>query len=312
MISQKKLKIGFQMCPMEQTVPGTDNTILLMQECCQRGHDVYHFLPDQISLDDTGRITGLVCPVTVDLSVSPHYQMRADDWMDLSEFDAIFFRQDPPFDLAYITNTHILERISDQVLFVNHPRWIRGMPDKISIFDFPEFLAPTLVSKETQAITNFFTEHGPDIVAKPLYGFHGHGIERSSDLNELLVWAREHNEPLMFQPFLKEIEQGNKRIVLFDGEVAGSLITIPDNDFRIYRDSEDLAYELTDRERVLFEKMGPLLKERGLLFVGVDLIGPYLTEINVGSVASIVRLNAIYGGAHEKKLIDIVENKLGV
>jgi glutathione synthase len=304
------MKIGFQMHAMEKTVPGEEHTLALMEEARRRGYAGYHFEPGSVSLCEDGTIKAMVAPVEVDCTAQPHYTLGAYEQMDLAELDVIFFRQDPPFDMAYVTNTYLLQRLEDQVLFVNNPRWIREMPDKLSIFDYPEYLPPTLVSRESPDIEAFFAAH-KDVVIKPLYGFHGHGIERTSEVAVALKAAEMSDVPIMFQPFLPEIAEGNKRIVLYDGEIVGALKTVPsDEEFRIYRDSVDVAYEPSAEEIALCAKMAPVLKERGLIFVGLDLIGPYLTEINVGSVGSLLRLNAVYGGSYEGKLFDVIEAKI--
>jgi glutathione synthase len=298
------MKIGFQMCPLDEAKPGYDNSHLLICEALTRGHTVYHFTPDMISLDQTGRLSA---PALLLSGSKNGIDETQPVTLDLRDLDVLFFRQDPPFDMAYITNTYLLERLEGEVLFVNHPRWIREMPDKFSIFDYADFMSPTLVSRDPKEIETFFQAHNHDVVAKPLYGFKGHGIERLSSPAQALDILAQTNEPLMFQPFLPEIKEGNKRIVLFNGEIVGALKTVPDGDFRIYRDSQDIAYTPTADEIAFCEKLAPLLRARGLIFVGLDLIGSYLTEINVGSVGSLVRLNQIYNDSFDAKLFDCVE-----
>lgn len=233
----------------------------------------------------------------------------------LEEFDVVFFRQDPPVNMAYITNTYLLEHLKAHgVTLVNDPFWIRNMADKLSIFDFPEYLPPTLVSRNITEIEAFFAIH-KDVVVKPLYGFHGHGIIRTRNSAEVEEQLTHTKEPLMLQPFLSEIKEGNKRIVFFDGAVVGALRSIvpdPDKEFRIYRDSIDEPYTLTPEEEVMCEKIGAYLKERGLIFIGIDLIGAYLTEINVGSVGSIYRLDELYHDNFSGKLFDVIQQKRSV
>ncbi len=303
------MKIGVQMFSLDQAIPGYDNSLLLIQEGNKRGHEVYHFLPEDITLDEQDRLTATARRAYADIR-GKDIRADRDEEINLEDLDVIFFRQDPPFDMAYITNTYLLERLEGKVLMVNNPRWIRDMPDKLSIFDFKEFLPPTLVTRNKGKITQFFADNNNDVVGKPLYGFKGHGIERISTPEQAFAMLGATNEPVMFQPFLKEIKDGNIRLVLFDGELIGSLKSIPDEDFRIFRDSKDIAYTPTDHDLKLCERLKPVLKERGLLFVGLDFIGPYLTEINVGSVGSIVRLNEVYADCYEAKLFDCIEAKL--
>lgn len=292
------------MCPLAEAKPGYDNTLLLIAEALRRGHEAYHFLPDDISMDESGRLQARARPLVL---TAETVNAGTDFTLDLTGLDVLFFRQDPPFDMAYITNTYLLERLEHDVLLVNHPRWIRDMPDKLSIFDYPDFMAPTLISRDEDEIRQFFAAHNHDIVAKPLYGFKGHGIERVSSAEQVLDLLHGMREPIMLQPFLPQIKDGNKRIVLFNGTVVGALKSVPGEDFRIYRDSADVAYEPTAAELALCEKLAPTLRARGLIFVGLDLIGPYLTEINVGSVGSLLRLNHIYQEHFERKLFDCVE-----
>lgn len=310
------MKIAFQMEPMAETLAGKNNTLRMMEEACVRGHDVYHYEPETLSMDKGG-LYALLSKTYVDQSKTPHYEQQTHTRQKLNDFDVVFFRQDPPVDMAYVTNTYLLERLKkDRVVLVNDPFWIRNMADKISIFDFPDHIPPTLISRSLEEMSVFFDTY-KDIVVKPLYGFHGHGIFRTRDLADVEKALQDQKpdacEPLMLQPFLPEIKDGNKRIVFFDGEIVGALRTIvpdPDKEFRIYRDSIDEIYTPTKDEEALCKKIGALLKERGLLFVGIDLIGSYLTEINVGSVGSIVRLDELYQGNFSVRLFDIIEKKV--
>ncbi len=213
--------------------------------------------------------------------------------------------------MGFVTTTYILERLKNQgVLVTNDPFWIRNTPDKLFIFDFEKHMPPTLVSSDMNAIEKFFAVH-KDVVIKPLYSFHGHGITRSSSPDAAGKELEKYGEPLMFQPFLEEVKDGNKRVVLFGGGIVGALNTIPpDGEFRVYRDSVDEAYEPTEQERILCEEIGAVMKERGIHFAGVDFIGSYLTEVNVGSVGSLVRLNKIYNKKFESMLWDVLEKKI--
>ena len=297
------MKIGFQMFPLAMAKPGYDNTLLLIEEALRRGFEAYHFVPEDVSMNTQGRLFARARMMYLD---GETLAQKDDMILDLHDLDVLFFRQDPPFDMAYITNTYLLERLEHDVLMVNHPRWIRDMPDKLSIFDYQDYMAPTLISRDRDAISTFLDNHNHDVVAKPLYGFKGHGIERVSNAAAVMAMVDQMAEPIMLQPFLPQIREGNKRIVLFNGAVVGALKSVPEEDFRIYRDSQDLPYEPTEDELKLCHEIAPLLIDRGLIFVGLDLIGPYLTEINVGSVGSLQRLNEIYNDHFETKLFDCV------
>ena len=291
------------MFPLAMAKPGYDNTLLLIEEALRRGFEAYHFIPEDVSMNTQGRLFTRARLMAFD---GENIVQKDDMVLDLHDLDVLFFRQDPPFDMAYITNTYLLERLEHDVLMVNHPRWIRDMPDKLSIFDCQDYMAPTLISRDRDHLAAFLSEQNNDVVAKPLYGFKGHGIERVSSIDAIMSMIDTMAEPIMLQPFLPQIREGNKRIVLFNGEIVGALKSVPEEDFRIYRDSQDLAYEPTEDELKLCRDIAPLLVERGLIFVGLDLIGPYLTEINVGSVGSLQRLNAIYKDHFETKLFDCI------
>lgn len=304
------MKVAFQMQDMADTSPDDTNALILIQEANRRGHQVYHYQPETVSLDNTG-IYAPCAPVTVDVSKEDYYQIGTHEKMDLSGFDVIWFRQDPPFDMAYVTNTFILERLTAAgVLIVNNPYWIRNMPDKLSIFDFPDYLPPTLVSRDVSEIQRFLDEH-KDVVVKPLYSFFGHGIIRTSDIDDIQTELSNYVEPLMFQPYLKDIKDGNKRLVFFDGEFVGAIKTINQDtqEFRVYRDSIDSAYQLTLDEEQFCRRVKPILQDRDLVFVGIDFVGPYLLEINTGSVGSLMRMNSVYNDQFEQKLWEVVENK---
>lgn len=306
------MKIAFQMESPADADREYSASLLLIQEACARGHEVFHYLPENLSLDHNDGIRAFAAPITVDLAKEPHYTLGTYGAVDLTEFDAVFLRQDPPFDMGYLSTTYILERLHRRGVYVsNDPFWVRNMPEKLSIFDFAEYLPPTLVTRDMREIEKFFSEH-KDVVIKPLYSFHGHGIVRCSSAAQARKEIGAANDPLMFQPFLKEIYEGNKRIVLFDGEIAGALSTVlgQGEEFRIFRDSVDVAYEPSESEIAMCKKIGRVCKERGQAFVGIDLIGPYLTEINVTSTGSLARLNKIYGGKFEAKLWDVFEKKI--
>lgn len=305
------MKIAFQMEAMDEAQKDDSATLVLMQEACARGHEVYHYHPNDLSMSDEA-IRAQAARVDVDLETDPHYTLEHYHSLDMTSMDIVMFRQDPPFDMRYFTNTLVLESLSKLGVFVvNDPYWIRNMPDKHAIFDFAELLPPTLISENMFEIEAFFETH-KDIIVKPLYGFHGHGVERIDDVSRAKDLLEQYQEPLMFQPFLPEAYEGNKRFLFFAGEFVGAIQSVPhqqDGDFRPYRETDEVAYELNTLEQEACEKIGRVLKERNILFVGVDFIGSYLIEINTGGVGGLQRFNAIYGGKWEAKLWDIIERQ---
>lgn len=302
------MRIAFQMEPLEETNRLETHTLLLMQEAQDRGHEPWQFHPREVSLLGS-KVLATARPVTLHLDRDPHFTYGAEKTVDLSTFDVILIRQDPPFNMEYITSTYLLELVCPKTVVVNDPKAIRDFPEKVYPFRFAKYMPPTLVTYSQQAVDDFRAEQG-DVVVKPLYGFHGHGVAhiRAEDgyiLPDNLM------EPLMFQKYLPEVKAGNKRVVFIDGKVDKAIVTVPpEGEFRVYRDSTDHAYELTPREQKLCADIGLDLKKQGLLFVGIDMIGDYLTEINVTSVGSIRRINAIYGGKCEARVWDAIERRL--
>ncbi len=306
------LKIAFQMEAMEETDPSQNHTLRLMHEACARGYEVYHYQPQQLSLYN-GVVSAPMRRVEVNLEQTPHYRYDEALSINLAELDVVLFRQDPPVDMEYITNTYLLEMVAEHTFIINNPYWIRNATDKLYPFEFKEFMPDTLVSADPVAMQAFKKKH-KDIVIKPLYGFHGHGIVRVETNQDITPYLEEHpHETLLLQPFIPEIVQGNKRIVFLDGEIAGALLTKPaEGEFKVYRNSVDMEYELSPRDKEICAAVGKSLKERGLFFVGIDIIGDYLTEINLGSVGSIWRLDAVYNTNFSAQFWDAVENKLRI
>lgn len=301
--------------PMERTHPEENHTILMMHEACRRGHEVYHYEPEHITLVDGTPVAPLK-RVSVDVSKTPHYTLSDDaEHTALVELDIIHIRQDPPFDMAYITNTYYLETISEHVLVVNDPSVIRDFPEKLFPLYFPSYVPPTLITRDAEALTSFLHEH-PHSVIKPLYDFHGYGVfelriddANANGLIEFMI--NRTKDPIIIQPFIPEvISEGNKRVVFFDGEIAGAIVTKPkQGDFRIYRGSTDHAYELNAEEKEMCETLGDIFRQYNIMFAAIDLIGPYLTEINLTSPGSLQRMKRIYNHAFEADLWDAVEAK---
>lgn len=307
-------RVAFQMEELARCNPATNNTLLLMREALDRRFEVFAYQPHQLSWRNNTLFARAQQVTHLWLEKPEFYKQKQETALDLSTIDVLHIRQDPPFNMEYITATYLLERIAEKTLMVNHPAGVRNSVEKLLPLAFPEFIPPTLISKDPAEVEHFYKEHR-DIVIKPLYGFHGFGVWRfsSNDTNfhtylEQLPFAA---EPMVIQPFLAAIKQGNKRIVMFDGEIAGALNTVPGTDeFRIYRQSTDHAYELTKRDREICEALAPTLKKRGLIFAGIDIIGDYLIEVNVTSPGSLVRLNHLYKEKFESALWDKILTKI--
>jgi glutathione synthase len=297
-----RLNVAVQMDPIERINIRGDSTFALLLEAQKRAYAVSYYTPDQLVLRD-GKVSASVRPLMVRDVVGDHFTLGEPRHAELSSFDVVLLRQDPPFDLAYITTTHMLERIHPKTLVVNDPASVRNAPEKVFVTEFPDLMPPTLVARSLDAIKSFRAEHG-DIVMKPLYGKGGEAVFLlgREDLNfgSLCdLFASMSREPWVIQKFLPAVKEGDKRIILVDGEFAGAVNRVPaPDDLRsnMVRGGVPKATDLTDREREICARLGPALRERGLLFVGIDVIGGYLTEINVTSPTGI-RAVKNFGGA---------------
>ena len=284
-------------------------------EAQARSYPLSYYTPDQLSLRD-GKVSASVRPLVVRDIAGDHFTLGEARHAELSSFDVILLRQDPPFDLAYITSTHMLERVHPKTLVVNDPAHVRNAPEKVFVTEFPDLMPPTLVTRDLDAIKAFRAEYG-DIVMKPLYGKGGEAVFLLSreDLNFGSLYdmfSATFREPWVMQKFLPAVKDGDKRIILVDGEFAGAINRVPaPDDLRsnMVRGGMPKATDLTEREREICARLGPALRERGLLFVGIDVIGGYLTEINVTSPTGI-RAVKNFGGADIAALIwDKIEEK---
>ena len=310
------LKVAFQMDPIERIDIRGDSTFALLLEAQWRGHDVFYYTPDYLSLRD-GRLMATGQSLTVEDKPGAHYRLAHPREVDLSEFDLVHLRQDPPFDMAYITTTHLLERIQPKTLVVNDPGAVRNAPEKVFVLDFLELMPPTLVTRSADDIRAFRDQH-KDIVVKPLYGNGGAAVFRippgDTNLNSLIeLLGITFREPIMVQRYIPEVRQGDKRIILVDGEIAGAINRVPAEDetrSNLHVGGKAEAATLTARDREICARLGPELKKRGLIFVGIDVIGDYLTEINVTSPTGI-RQVAQFGGPDIAAMIwDVVEAKV--
>jgi len=296
-----KLKVAVQMDPIARINVRGDSTFALLLEAQRRGHTIAYYTPDRLSLRGKD-VVAPVQPLTVRDQDGDHFTLGDATRTHMESFDVVLLRQDPPFDLAYITSTHLLERIHPKTLVVNDPASVRDAPEKLFVMDFPELMPPTLISRDLDEINSFRAEHGA-VVMKPLHGHGGAAVFRvmPQDMNfgSLFdMFSVTFREPWVIQRFLPEVKQGDKRIILVDGEFAGAVNRVPAADdlrSNMVRGGAARATDLTPREREICERIGPSLCERGLLFVGIDVIDGNLTEINVTSPTGI-RAIASFGG----------------
>ncbi|WP_374657054.1 glutathione synthase [Phenylobacterium sp.] len=307
------LKVAVQMDPLEAIKIEGDTTFLMMLTAQARGHSLFVYTPDRLVLEE-GRVLARGRPVTVQDVKGEH--ARFGDWAlkDLSEFDVVLLRQDPPFDMAYITSTHFLDVVHPKTLVVNNPTEVRNAPEKLFVTGFPGVQPPTLITSDVEAIYDFRARHG-DIVLKPLYGGGGSGVARlladDPNLDALLDLHRMiGREPVIAQKFIPAVSKGDKRILLVDGEPVGAINRVPNagqirSNLAVGGRAE--AVELTARDKELCAIIGPELKKRGLMFVGIDVIGDYLTEINVTSPTGARALERFTGVNATAILWDAIE-----
>ena len=310
------LSVACQMDPIDRIDIRGDSTFALLLEAQRRGHSLFYYTPPDLALY-AGRLLARGTTLTVDDKVGGHYKLSDPRTLDLTGFDVVLLRQDPPFDMAYITTTHLLERIHPRTLVVNDPANVRNAPEKVFVLDFLDLMPPTLVTRSLDDVKRFRAEHH-DIILKPLYGNGGASVFRvapgDTNLNSLVeLFLTVFREPFMVQEYRPEVRLGDKRIILVDGEVAGALNRVPAADetrSNLHVGGTAAATELTDREREICARLGPELKRRGLIFTGIDVIGPYLTEINVTSPTGIRQVKA-FGGPDIAALIwDAIEAKV--
>jgi glutathione synthase len=309
------LNVAVQMDPIEKIKIAGDSTFALLLEAQARGHELSYYTPDRLSMLD-GRVFAIVQPLQVRDKESDHFTLGAPKRVEVSVFDVVLLRQDPPFDLAYITTTHLLERIHPKTLVVNDPAAVRNAPEKMFVNEFAELMPPTLLARDLSEIKAFREKHG-DIVMKPLYGKGGEAVFllKREDLNFGSLFdffAATFREQWVVQKFLPEVKNGDKRIILVDGEFAGAVNRIPaPGDLRsnMVRGGVPKATDLTKREREICARIGPPLKERGLLFVGLDVIDGYLTEINVTSPTGIRSIKGLGGPDVAAMIWDRIESK---
>ena len=295
------LKVAVQMDPLESVNIEGDTTFLMMLNAQARGHEMFVYTPERLAMEE-GRVTARGRNVRVRAVKGDHATFGPWETRDLSEFDVVLLRQDPPFDMAYITSTHFLDKIHPKTLVVNNPTEVRNAPEKLFVTDFPGVQPPTLITSDMEAIREFRDRHG-DIVLKPLYGLGGSGVARlladDPNLDAMMDLHRAiGREPVIAQKFLPAVVKGDKRILLVDGEPVGGINRVPKAGqirSNLAVGGTAVAVELSERDHELCRIIGPELKRRGLMFVGIDVIGDYLTEINVTSPTGAQALKTFTG-----------------
>ena len=296
------LKIAIQMDHVATVTIAGDTTFALALEAQRRGHALYHYTPDRLTLAG-GKAFAAVEEMRVRDEKGNHFALGEAVRTDLSEMDVVLLRQDPPFDMNYITTTHILERIHPKTLVVNDPAWVRNSPEKIFVTEFPDLMPETLITKDPQEVDAFRRAHG-DIIVKPLYGNGGAGVFHLQDADRNLaslleMFAQMFREPFIVQRYLKDVRKGDKRIILIDGEPVGAINRVPaehDSRSNMHVGGRAEKTDLTEREREICARIGPSLKARGFILVGIDVIGDWMTEINVTSPTGVREVKR-FGGA---------------
>lgn len=307
------MKIAFQMDPIRDVDINADSSFRLAEEAQARGHELFFYSPDHLAYQE-GRITARGHDLRVQRVQGEHAQLGHAREMDLSGFDVIWLRQDPPFDMHYITSTHLLDRLTPGVLVVNDPFWVRNYPEKLLVLDFPDLTPPTSIARDLTTIKAFKEKHG-DIILKPLYGNGGAGVfrldENDRNLSSLYeLFTGFSREPLIVQKFLPAVSKGDKRVILVDGEPVGAINRVPaagETRSNMHVGGRPEKIGLTERDLEICAAIGPLLKEKGQIFVGIDVIGDYLTEINVTSPTGIQELERFDGVNIAAKIWDAIE-----
>jgi glutathione synthase len=309
------LAVAIQMDPIESINIDTDSTFMLALEAQKRGHGLHHYLPQHLALEH-GRVYARTRTLQVRRKKGEHFTLGPEKVIDLAALDVVLMRQDPPFDMAYITATHLLEHIHPATLVVNDPVHVRNAPEKLFVTHFPELMPPTLITTDRARILEFRKEH-QDIIVKPLFGNGGAGVfhirPEDENLNALLeVFTQMYREPIIVQRYIPEVRDGDKRIILVDGEPAGAVKRVPqagEARANFHAGGKAAKSELTARDKEICAAIGPALRDRGLIFVGIDVIGPYITEINVTSPTGVQEINRLDGSAIEALIWDAIERR---
>ncbi|MDR9484249.1 MULTISPECIES: glutathione synthase [Sediminimonas] len=311
------MKIAFQMDPIGPIDINADTTFRIAEEAQRRGHELFYYTPDMLAFQE-GRITARGWPLTVRRVEGDHFSLGAEAEVDLSEFDVVWLRQDPPFDMFYITTTHLLQRIHPETLVVNDPFWVRNYPEKLMVLDFPDLTPPTTIARDLTTIRAFKEAHG-DIILKPLYGNGGAGVFRLTESDRNLSSLHElftgfSREPLIAQKFLADVSNGDKRVILVDGEPVGAINRVPaagETRSNMHVGGRPEKIEMSARDLEICARIGPLLRDKGQILVGIDVIGDYLTEINVTSPTGIQELERFDGVNVAGRIWEAIEARRG-
>jgi len=309
------LKVAFQMDPIAAINIDGDSTFRIALEAQARGHALFYYTPDKLMYRE-GRVLARGWPLTVRREKGNHFTLGDEQEIDLAEVDVVWLRQDPPFDMGYITTTHLLDRIHPGTLVVNDPFWVRNSPEKLLVLNFPDLTPPTLIARDLEVIRAFKAKHG-DVILKPLYGNGGAGVFRLdpndrnlSSLHELFTGI--NREPLIVQKYVPAVVKGDKRIILIDGEPVGAINRVPaegETRSNMHVGGRPEPTTLTEREKEICAAIGPLLREKGQIFVGIDVIGDWLTEINVTSPTGIQELERFDGTNVAERIWQVIEAK---
>ncbi|MCK0141864.1 glutathione synthase [Aliiroseovarius sp. F20344] len=307
------LKVAIQMDPIDHVDINADSSFRIAEEAQARGHILFYYTPDQLSYRE-GRVMARGWPLTVRREQGNHFTLGELQDVDLAEMDVVWLRQDPPFDMGYITTTHILDMVHPDTLVVNDPFWVRNYPEKLLVLEFPDLTPPTMIARDFSTLKSFKDTHG-DIILKPLYGNGGAGVFRLDDNDRNLASLHElfagiNREPLIAQKFLPDVSNGDKRIILVDGEPVGAINRVPaagETRSNMHVGGRPEKIGLTERDLEICAAIGPLLRDKGQVFVGIDVIGDYLTEINVTSPTGIQELERFDGTNVAEKIWQAIE-----
>ena len=310
------LRVAVQMDPIDRIDIIGDSTFALLLEAQQRGHDIFYYTPADLSLHGD-RLLARGQSLKVEDKHGAHFELTAPRLENLADLDVVLLRQDPPFDMAYITTTYLLERIHPKTLVVNDPAHVRNAPEKLFVLDFLDLMPPTLITRALADVKAFRAEY-KDIIVKPLYGNGGAAVFRikpgDGNLSSMVeLFQTVFREPFMVQEYRPEVKQGDKRIILIDGEIAGALNRVPqagETRSNLHVGGTAVPVELNNRDREICARLKPELKRRGLIFTGIDVIGPYLTEINVTSPTGIRQVKAFGGNDIAAMIWDVIEEKV--
>lgn len=312
------LSVAVQMDPIERINVRGDSTFAMLLEAQARGHSISYYTTDKLALVEN-KVFSTVQPLAVKDEPGNHFKLGEPKRVEMESFDVVLMRQDPPFDLNYVTSTHLLERIHPKTLVVNDPAQVRNAPEKVFVTHFPQLMPPTLITRDLNEIKAFRLKHS-DIVMKPLYGHGGGAVFRltKDDLNFGSLYdmfAVTFREPWVIQKFLPEVKHGDKRILLVDGVYAGAVNRVPAADdlrSNMVRGGTPKDTELSPREKEICDTIGPALRERGMILVGIDVIDGWLTEINVTSPTGIRAVKNLGGPDVAAKVWDVIEKKAGI